>query len=137
MRAQLFALAALATTPAQADVFLFQSPSGNIQCSAGQDFGDASDVVCEIIDRHGPAAAPRPAGCTGPWGHHFSMAGRGPVTMTCGAPAGGDTSGIGVAPYGETGRWGDIACTSERVGLTCRNADGHGFFLSRARQTVF
>ena len=41
------------------------------------------------------------------------------------------------APYGETGHFGQIVCTSSRQGLECRNADKHGFFLSRARQSVF
>jgi hypothetical protein len=117
-------------------VFTFQTPSGNIQCSGGEDFGGTSDVICEIIQRNGPPALPQPAACPGPWGHRFSLSGRGPVTMDCGlfSSAGG---GSEVAPYGVTGHWGDITCLSERTGFQCRNADGHGFFLSRARQSVF
>jgi len=134
--ALVFALCALAG-PARADVFMFQTPSGNIVCSGGVDSGDISDVVCEIIQRNGPTALPRPAGCTTAWGHHFSMSARGQVQMSCGGPSVGGGRGLEVAPYGITGRWGDISCRSEQTGLTCTNADGHGFFLSRARQSVF
>jgi hypothetical protein len=34
--------------------------------------------------------------------------------------------------YGKTVELGTFQCLSERRGLTCARADGHGFFLSRA-----
>jgi len=40
-------------------------------------------------------------------------------------------------PYGHTWRWHRFRCTSETTGLTCRNPQGHGFFLSRESQRVF
>ena len=39
--------------------------------------------------------------------------------------------------YGDTWRKSDFVCKSERKGLTCSNSHGHGFFLSKARPTVF
>jgi hypothetical protein len=39
--------------------------------------------------------------------------------------------------YGDTWRKSDFVCKSEKRGLTCSNSSGHGFFLSKARQTVF
>lgn len=120
--------------PAAADVFMFQTPSGNIVCSVGREPG-FSDVACSIATREGPPAMPRPPGCAGPWGHRFVMTDRDPPYMECGAPMAG--SGVEVAPYGETGTFGGITCESSRAGLSCRNARGHGFFLSRARQSVF
>ena len=129
--------ACLLASPATADVFMFQTPSGNVVCSGGVDTGDISDVMCEIIERNGPPAQPRPAGCSAAWGHHYSMPSRGPVEMACGGPRARGGRGVEVAPYGVTGRWGKISCRSEQTGLTCTNADGHGFFLSRARQAVF
>jgi hypothetical protein len=36
-----------------------------------------------------------------------------------------------VLAYGRTWQRGPITCTSRVTGLTCRNARGHGFFLSR------
>ena len=128
-------LLALAPGAAGADVFTFRTPSGNIACSVGVGEGP-SDIRCEIVERGGREAAPRPAGCNGYWGHHFEMFGTGPVRLTCSPrPPSGD--GFEVAPYGVTADWGDIVCTSSRQGLTCRNRDGHGFFLSRAEQAVW
>ena len=55
--------------------------------------------------------------------------------MRCGPPGG--APGGDVAQYGQTGRFGGITCLSSQQGFECRNADGHGFFLSRKRQSVF
>ena len=127
--------AALAASPAIADVFMFQTPSGNIVCSVGLEQG-WSDIQCTIHERYGPPAAPAPAGCPGPWGHNFEMAHRGPVTMSCGLS--GSPGGVGdVAGYGQTGEFGGITCVSSQQGLDCRNLDGHGFFLSRQTQSAF
>ena len=86
----------------------------------------------------GPPAAPKPASCRGPWGHRVQMAERGPVSLICGAPGPRNTApGVEVAPYGQTGRWGGISCSSTPQGLDCRNGSGHGFRLSRASQQVW
>jgi hypothetical protein len=117
---------------------MFRTPSGNIYCSVGM--GEAAtDISCTIIERQGPPAAPRPAGCVGPWGHAVMMREHGPVTMECGAPGSTEMamSIHDVAEYGVTGTFGGIVCASSREGFECRNADGHGFVLSRARQSVF
>ena len=42
-----------------------------------------------------------------------------------------------VLPYGSVARFGGIACQSSERGLECRNAQGGGFFLSRAAQQLF
>lgn len=125
------------STAALADVFPFSTPSRNIECTVG--LGETSaDIMCTIHERNGPPAMPQPAHCAGPWGHHFTLLERGFVQMTCGGPGSKNTaSNVELAPYGETGRFGDITCLSERTGFQCRNADGHGFFLSRASQYVF
>ena len=127
----------LLATPAAADVSPFKMPSGNIECYIAQ--GEAPpDLRCMIFDRSGPPAAPRPASCQGPWGHIFILLPGGRVQMECGSPGPANTApGVGVAAYGQTADWGGIMCQSSTTGLECRNADGHGFFLSRARQSLF
>lgn len=131
------ALLSLAAGAAQADVSPFRTPSGNIQCGIGVGEGPP-DLRCEIIERSGPPAAPRPADCAGPWGHRFVLLARGPVRMECGGPGPRNTApGVDVAGYGVSADWGGISCESSQQGLTCRNADGRGFVLSRARQSVF
>ncbi|MFD1344252.1 DUF6636 domain-containing protein [Litorisediminicola beolgyonensis] len=125
----------LSALPAAADVFTFETPSGNIDCVVGVG-GDSSDITCTIYERSGPPARPRPGSCRGTWGHSFEMFSRGAVRMICDGPL-RNGSAQEIAPYGVTGAPGGFECTSERTGLTCRNEDGHGFFLSRRAQRVF
>lgn len=129
------ALCAALAGPAGADVWTFETPSRNIQCSVGED-RDGSDIECTIIERSGPPARPKPASCRSGWGHTFVMLDRGTVEMVCG-PLSRARSGQDTAEYGVTGRFGGFTCHSSTRGLDCRNLDGHGFFLSRARQSVW
>jgi hypothetical protein len=42
-----------------------------------------------------------------------------------------------VLDYGRSiTRWG-LSCTSRRTGMTCTNAEGHGFTVARRSQKVF
>ncbi|RJL06597.1 DUF6636 domain-containing protein [Paracoccus siganidrum] len=125
----------LMAMPAVADVFTFETPSGNVDCSVGME-ADGADIICVIHDRHGPPALPRPAGCNAAWGHVFMMRDRGPVQMACRDP-GPNVQFFEQAPYGVTGEFGGFTCHSSQQGLECRNQDGRGFFLSRAVQRVF
>ncbi|MBU3031896.1 DUF6636 domain-containing protein [Paracoccus marinaquae] len=127
---------AMLAAPAGAEVFTFETPSGNIDCSVGIEQG-TSDIQCIIHDRSGDPALPRPADCKAAWGHHFSTLSSGRVTMACGGP-GQNLKMFEVAGYGVTSAdWNGISCSSTRQGLDCRNADGHGFFLSRQVQRVY
>lgn len=131
------ALAAILWSSAvRADVWTFETPSENIQCSVGEDAELESDIICTIISRQGPPAMPRPPSCDSDWGHVFSTRERGPVEMVCG-PFSRDRGGFDRAEYGVTGRFGGFVCSSSSKGLECTNRDGHGFFLSKATQTVF
>lgn len=128
----------LAASPAMANVTPFKTPSGNIECTIGESVDASSDLRCVIFDRSGPPAAPRPAGCDGAWGHIFVLLDVGETRMECGAPGQPNTApGVDVAAYGQESDWGGLSCASSAKGLECRNADGSGFFLSRARQTIF
>jgi peptidoglycan hydrolase-like protein with peptidoglycan-binding domain len=134
----IWAFAASAST-AYADVWTFETPSENVQCTVGEAGGESagvlSDISCTIIERSGPPALPRPPSCTSGWGHVFSMRERGPVTMECGHPS-QDKSGFHTADYGVTGEFAGFTCHSSTKGLKCTNRDGNGFFLSRRKQTL-
>ena len=39
--------------------------------------------------------------------------------------------------YGASATLGDFTCTSEKTGMTCTNAKGHGFAIAKARQKLF
>jgi hypothetical protein len=119
----------------QADVWTFETPSENIQCSVGEGV-NGSDIYCTIIERRGEPALPRPAGCQSDWGHDFFMLNKGSVEMLC-RPLNRNRDGFSRAEYGVTGEFGGFTCHSSKKGLECKNQDGHGFFLSRAVQRVF
>ncbi len=42
-----------------------------------------------------------------------------------------------VLDYGNTWKKGAFTCISERTGLTCTRGDGHGFFISRKKTSVY
>jgi len=133
MRAFVLAIC-LAGGPAAAQEFLaFKSPSGNIACMifAG---GGYSAARCDIAQ-----ATPsfrRPADCDLDWGHAFEVGASGSGYPVCA----GDTvfePGAPVLGYGRYVTLGGFTCTSERTGMTCVNAMGHGFSVARAAQRVF
>lgn len=108
----------------------FATPSRNIGCA-----GDATFVRCDIsVTRAKPP--PKPRSCRFDWGNAFELRQRGRPRRLCVS----DTvlGSRRVLQYGRTQRLGrSIACTSRTTGLTCRNRDGHGFFLSRQRVRLF
>ncbi|EIE52761.1 hypothetical protein AL036_06105 [Salipiger aestuarii] len=133
----LYLAAVMGASPALADVDYFDTPSGNISCSVGLG-RDSSDVSCTIYDR--TPTLPRAGGCSRS-GHTVWMNDRGPVTIECDQPGLSYARPAGPGPqvleYGQSWDFGGIRCTSSTKGLECRNAGGHGFFLSRARQSVW
>lgn len=126
---------ALSAAPVRADVWTFETPSENIQCTVGQEAGVQSDITCTIIERSGSFALPRPSDCSSDWGHTFSMREFGPVEGYCG-PTNRSRNGFSKAEYGVKGEFGGFTCDSSKRGLKCTNRDGNGFFLSRKVQSV-
>ncbi len=114
----------------------FHTPSGNIHCLAANDPTRGTFVDCEVIETTASPLQPRPVWCEGDWGHRFGMSDYGPAEMICASDTVRNASGE-VLQYGQSARYGAIACTSSEQGLECRNGDGHGFVLSRARQSLF
>jgi len=115
----------------------FKTPSGNIRCLATSG-PDGGGIACEIGSGLNPK--PPPNGC----------------------PSGGDLAGLSVPdhgaaqfecrydvslaqidkqipalPYGGVWHGFGMFCISQQNGLTCINRDGHGFFVSRERWTMF
>jgi hypothetical protein len=122
---------AVIAAPAAADGLGFRTPSGNIYCNGGM---ETPHLYCVIVNRE-PGSAPD--GC--PAGRQFDafIEEHGRATGQCGRAGGRVSTYTDVAQYGVTGEFGRIVCRSETKGFTCRNADGHGFFLSRRSQQVF
>jgi hypothetical protein len=128
----LFASAGLSTALAQEG---FRSPTGNIHCQYFAIDGDAT-IRCDLRQTSN-RSFPRPRNCDLEFGQAFEISGR----ATRGAPlCYGDTvqdDRLPVLPYGQNWQRGGLTCLSEQSGVSCRNARGHGFTLSRAKQSVF
>lgn len=134
MKRLFWILLLLAPSHGWADGFGFETPSGNIYCNGHISGGGG--IYCEIVERHGPPASPRPPSCHQSWGHSFALEGSGQARLTCG-PKPSRVGYSEIAAYGQSGNFGDITCYSERTGFTCENRSGHGFFLSRRTQEIF
>jgi hypothetical protein len=126
------ALFAVLATPALAqDYTSFQAPSGNIHC-----WIDGYGARCDILEAT-YSFTKRPADCDLDYGGAFFVEPRG---RKGGVACVGDTVAnpdSAVLGYGSRITFNGITCTSERSGMTCTNAAGHGFSLARAAQTVF
>ena len=137
MRLVLLLALAFPAGVARADTLTaFHTPSGNIHC-LGIMGAEGAFVDCELIERDNPVPLlARPADCDLDWGQRFTISEAGPAAMACHGDTVRDPNGA-VLPYGASLRFGSIACASSERGLECRNASGHGFFLSRARQALY
>ena len=128
------ALTLLATPVLSDDRMFFQSPSGNIACMIAT--GDYAEARCDISTLTSKIPA-RPADCDLDYGHAFSI---GPQNMRGARACVGDTvadpSAMTLA-YGDHIDLGGFRCTSDEGGMTCTNPSGHGFTLSKAKQSLF
>jgi hypothetical protein len=96
----------------------FQTPSRNIVCN-----GSGSEIDCVVF-----SASPT---CQKTW----SVRRDGRASLHClYANIGTD---VPVLRYGRAVSRFGVRCVSRRSGLTCTNAAGHGFSLSRASQRTF
>ena len=118
--------------PAEARIEFLKMPSGNIGCVY-----DSSPAYlrCDILSGLKPRPA-RPASCDVEWGDSLQLATRGRAKLVCHGDTVFDRSAR-VLRYGMTWTRGPFACTSRRTGLTCVNAVGHGFFMSRQSWSRF
>jgi hypothetical protein len=121
----------------KAYVTLFRTPSGNIGCAFSEGFsGDATPTIrCDIRSRLVPKPAP-PKGCQLDSGDSLAITRFGRAFLVCH----GDTAidpHARVLAYGHYFRRDGVGCVSRSVGITCTNARGHGFFLSRQSWRTF
>lgn len=108
----------------------FQSPSKNIGCVVS-----AGSARCDIAKRDW--APPRkPASCDVDYGQGLTISRSGSRgRFVC---AGDTALGSGkILAYGRSVKRGGMTCTSRESGVTCKNARGHGFRISRASYRVF
>jgi hypothetical protein len=123
------------TGPAIADGYLgFQSPTGNIHCAISS-FDGLTEARCDLRE-YTPSYTRRPAGCELDWGMAFAVGASGKGVLACVGDTVQDPRNP-VLPYGEAMSFGGISCVSAQTGITCTNAEGHGFSVARAKQRLF
>jgi hypothetical protein len=112
----------------------FRTPSDNIHCLVSS---DEESIDCEIITVTVQSPLPeRPSDCDLEWGQRFYMKEKGQAELICTGDSVRDHKAK-IVPYGENYAFGLFTCSSEKKGLSCYNNDGHGFFLSKEKQTLF
>lgn len=125
----------LLASPVLADETVFiQSPTGNIQCAIST--GDYSGVRCDILD-FTPSFEQNAPDCEFDWGSSFGIdaeAEQGYLLCVSDAVAGGEPETL---DYGGVKQLGPYICASEKTGISCSNLAGHGFALSKAKQSLF
>lgn len=116
----------------------FQTPSKNISCQLfKQDYqnGSETSLQCDIAETSAPAPQ-RPKECDLDIGNGAVLGETGPAEVPCSNETIINTS-LPVLGYGEVMQNAGFTCRSETSGLTCSNAEQHGFTLSRAKQDRF
>jgi hypothetical protein len=125
---------AFAQGATQHELKRFISPSRNIGC-----FGDNTGVRCDI-GKHSAKPPKRPKNCQLDWGSAYEVnrTGRGHGLCVGDTALPDPNKREPVLKYGKTIRLGHgLRCTSRRTGMTCRNAGGHGFTLSKTAIRIF
>jgi hypothetical protein len=117
----------------------FKTPSNNLYCQLQDGIPDpqiATSLRCDIKEMKNPSPQP-PPDCPLSWGDAFVIAeGARSGQLFChGDTVMNDT--LLTLAYGSVWQRGPFNCKSEQSGLTCINALGHGFSLSRDHQRTF
>jgi hypothetical protein len=114
---------------------LWTTPSGNIACSTILAADGSFNIARCDISQRSFTPPPKPADCEFGWGGSLQVDATGPAAFACtsdsvfGSPD--------VLGYGQKVRAGAVVCASEVQGVTCRNDEGHGFFVSAERYVLF
>lgn len=127
-------LLVLLASPAAADIVEFRSPTGNINCMIYSDPSGAT-ARCDLWELV-PSYTKRPAGCDYDWGSSFAVDSRGKGYLACVSDAVGGPNAA-VLRYGQAISLGGISCVSAETGMTCTNAKGNGFSVSKAKQKLY
>lgn len=105
----------------------FATPSGNIKCLL-----EGNVLRCTVVSGLKPAPLPISCELDQIPGLQLGRTGRARTYVSCQGGVDGPMAVRGPSlPYGSSWRGGGITCISRSLGLTCRNASGNGFFLSR------
>jgi hypothetical protein len=114
----------------------FRTPTGNIRCAGTGDLktGKSMNLRCDV-GRHTWTAPKRPKSCgEGDYGSTLELTRRGHARFGCVSDAIDPTK---LLKYGVLWKFGPFSCRVRTTGLRCRNAAGHGWFVSRTSYKRF
>src|SRR5579862_4910497 len=124
------AAGSVAFAPDPSGAVTFVMPSGNIACiftpAGGSSVYVPADGGPELsCDRAAPSYL------------RFTLAASGPATVVSNVGDPSCCGGSNTFAYGLTWWAAPFSCTSSSTGLSCRRADGHGFFISKAKVQAY
>src|SRR5262249_61184902 len=103
--------------------------------SADRDTSQPAFLRCDIREQTSKRP-PRPKDCDLDWGDSYSVGVTGSGYLTCHGDTTADTSDP-VLAYGKTWSAYGFSCVVATTGLTCKNGQAHGFFLSQPPSNAF
>jgi hypothetical protein len=103
----------------------FTMPSGNVECHYSPPEGTQ---VYKPMNGQAELSCDRAA----PVYMNFSLSARGTANATKNPGEQSCCSDLNALPYDSAWRMGPFVCESSRAGLNCKNAEGHGFIISRS-----
>jgi len=117
----------------------FRSPTGNIRCyynAKGLTSRGFTPVVrCSL--NHADYGTTLQHRCrAGDW-HGWTLTPRGRPLLFCPGGATADHPRYRTLAYGNDLQLGQFVCSSRITGVTCRNRDGHGLFVSRQTYRIW
>ena len=128
--------------PAKSSFGFFKTPSGKIVCQWASGGTPPASVECGVETGLKPPIQKSGAACAhlDYVGNRISLSTSGRVQLVpCAGDAGpfADPAHTPYLHYGKTWSALSLTCTEATSGLTCRNGDGHGFFMSLRSWRVF
>ncbi len=134
MRLAIVLIAAVSTSAMAEDYLPFQTPDGSVHCLIVTG-GARNYVRCDVVGADLSFTEP-PEDCDLDWGQAFEVAERGEGRPICVGDTVVNPDVQKMAP-GYSHGIGGVVCFSEPEGMTCMNAEAHGFTLTLEAQTVF
>ena len=118
---------------AQTNPMGFKTPSGNITCVQWK---EGSGIRCDLATIE-KSSIPKPKDCYQVWGQAYALEPTGRGRAGCVGDSIASAVEVSTLPYGQTWQKDGFTCVADETQLRCTNAEGHGFSLSKKKQSLF
>jgi len=117
---------------AQTNPIGFKTPSGNITCIQWK---EGAGIRCDLATVEKVSLA-KPKDCYQVWGQAFALEKTGAGRPGCVGDSIGSVE-VPELPYGKSWEKDGFKCVVQETELRCNNSEGHGFSLSKKKQSLF